>query len=91
MPRIFVLHLFIYGLCHTGMQDLSFPNLDETCAPYGGSTLILTTGPSGNSLMSIIFKLGIRLEEPVAGVLTVGKTFNSSKSFPYGRLTAQLL
>ena len=32
--------------------------------------------------MSSIFKLGIRLEEPVAGVLTVGKTFNSSKSFP---------
>lgn len=28
--------------------------------------------------MSIIFKLGIRLKEPVAGVLTVGKTFNSS-------------
>ena len=53
--------------------------------------IILTTGPPGNSLMSIIFKLGIRLEEPVAGVLTVGKTFNSSKSFPYGRLTAQLL
>lgn len=31
---------FIYLLAvpHTGMQDLSFPTWDGTCAPYGGST-----------------------------------------------------